>query len=99
MTDLPARLREWAEIHDVNGDEDMFEPGLIAVDLRSAAARLEKLEEVLAAARKAAQRCDRLHTKGRLESGIVTLDADDFDPWFIRDELAEAIRAADEVKA
>lgn len=52
-----------------------------------------RIKPLLEAVQRAEEMLDRMVTKGRLESGVVTIDEDDFDAWFIRDELAKA-RAA-----
>jgi hypothetical protein len=59
---------------------------------------LPLLLEVARAAKRAEQKLDRMVEKGNLESGVITITEDDFDAWFIRDDLHLALSKLESYK-
>ena len=50
-----------------------------------------RLLAVVRTAKEVRDRLDRLQMRGQIEGGIRTINDDDFDVWFIRDELEKAL--------
>jgi hypothetical protein len=87
----------WTLVQDGELVGDLFSEGNAKL-FAASVTLLPLLLEVARAAKRAEQKLDRMVEKGNLESGVITITEDDFDAWFIRDDLHLALSKLESYK-